>query len=516
MLRPLLACLAVLSGACAAVAPAPDPGPGAGERAEDDLAVRCARGYPVACRELGRAHLLGQGAAQDDRLAAALITKACEIGDGPGCGDLGVLSAIGRGVPQDDVRAEALSRRACEGGVALACSNLGVLTAEGVHRPEPRAEELGDAATRTVQRFRTACEAGAPEGCLDLGAVLAAGRLVARDVAGATRALRRACDAGQALGCHRLALLDGDAPEAGGAGDRDLLEARACEAAIEPACRAVGRPVPVPSARTPAARLVQEPASLALGVAGAGGFHPAELAPVPAAPRRSRDEVRRPTEALLAAVPPALRGRLDLAGEPRPGPGDDPPVDLLVSLRRHQLGGCYEVPRQNPGLRTEVLVAFLVDGDGKAAEVRAAAAPADAELEACAAEVVAGWEFPRPAGGLGGTYLARYGYESAPAGPPPQLTPPGGLRPAMKQPGCVDRKVKVPREFRATIGSATVKLAVDGNGTPVLFHAISPAPEPLVAAMAEAVRACEWTPGVDSAGRPATLWLTVQVRLDAR
>jgi hypothetical protein len=86
----------------------------------------------------------------------------------------------------------------------------------------------------------------------------------------------------------------------------------------------------------------------------------------------------------------------------------------------------------------------------------------------------------------------------------------------MKQPGCVDRKVKIPREFRATIGAATVKLAVDGNGTPVLFHAISPAPEPLVAAMAEAVRACEWTPGVDARGRPATLWLTVQVRLDGR
>jgi outer membrane biosynthesis protein TonB len=161
-------------------------------------------------------------------------------------------------------------------------------------------------------------------------------------------------------------------------------------------------------------------------------------------------------------------------------------------------------------------VVFLVEADGRPAELRPAASPADAELETCAAEVVGGWEFPMPAGGLGGPYLVRYTFESAPAGAPPQLTPPGGLRPTLKSPGCVERKLHLPPGARGLVGSATVKFAVDGNGAPILLHAITSAPEPVVAAIADAVRACEWSPGADASGRSATLWLTLPVRLDGR
>ncbi|MBK9518613.1 MAG: sel1 repeat family protein [Anaeromyxobacter sp.] len=506
----LAACLSLLS-ACATAPSGPPP-----RAAAETLESRCTLGYPVACRDLGRAHLLGQGAAPDDRLAAAYATKACEMGEAAGCADLGVLSAIGRGVAQSDARAVALSRRACDGAFALACSNLGVMTVEGVNTLALRPDEAGEAGQKTVRWFRAACETGVPEGCLNLGSALEAGTLVPRDVPGAVRALRKACDGGLPLACYRLGLLATRSAEVPGEVSPAPLYATACAAAIAPACDLAGLPVPPPSVRTPTPRLVDEPRSLALGIPGAGGFHPTDLTPSSRGPRRAREEVRRPTEALLAAVPPELRGRLDLGGAPRPGDAGDPPVDLLVALRRHQLGSCYQAERKNPGVRTEVLVAFLVEADGSPAEVRAAAAPADPELETCAAEVVTGWEFPVPAGGLAGPYLVRFAFESAPAGSPPTLTPPGGLRPALKEPGCIERKLRVPPEFRGTVGGATVKLAVDGNGTPILFHAVTPAPEPLVAAIADAVRACEWVPGAEPSGRPSALWVTVQVKIDGR
>jgi hypothetical protein len=513
MRRHLLACTAALLAACATV---PAGGGSEATAADPDREARCLRGYPVDCRALGRARLLGDGMARDDRLGAAYATKACELGDSAACSDLSVLSAVGRGVSQSDVRAVALSRRACEGGIALACSNLGVLTAEGAARPGLRPDEAGDAGPRTMHLFRTACDAGVPEGCLALGTSLESGVLAPPDRPGAARALRRACEAGLGLACHRLGLLAARTPGLATETPAAALQARACQDGIAPACELAGQPVPAASARTPTPRLVQEPRSLALGIPGAGGIHPSDLATVAGGARRPRAEVRRPSQALLGAMTPELRQRLGLSAEPRDGAMVDPAVELLMALRRQELGGCYEVPRQSSGERTEVLVVFLLEADGKPDEVRAAATPADPGLEACAAERVSAWEFPMPAGGLAGPYLARFTYEAAPSRTPPQLTPPGGLRPTLKQPGCVDRQVKLPAELAELTGTATVKLAVDGNGTPMLFHAITPAPEALVTAMGDAVRACEWTPGVDAAGRPATLWLTVPVHFGTR
>jgi len=493
--------------ACAAAPVAPPAAPAA-----EGPEGRCSRGDPVACRALGRAHLLGEGAALDVRLGAAFTLKGCELGDAAACSDLGVLTAVGRGVRQDDARAVALSRRACEAGFALACSNLGALTVEGANVLALRPDEAGDGGMKTARWFKAACDAGVPEGCLNHATVVEAGVLVVKDAPAAARAFRRACDAGLALACHRLALLWTRYPAVPRDAEPAALHAAACAAGVAPACDLAKLPVPPASPRTPSPRLVGEVQTLALGIPGAGGFHPADLAAADVVGRRSREEVRRPPEALLASVPPALRERLGLAGAPRPDAGEDRPVDLLVALRRHELGACYASERKNPGLPTEALVAFLVEGDGRAAEVRPAALPADSELETCVAEVVAGWEFPMPAGGLGGPYLVRATFEAAPATAAPQLTPPGGLRPSQRTPGCVDRRLRVPAGYRGIFGGATVKLAVDGNGAPILLHAITPTPEPVLAAITEAVRACEWVPGADARGRPATLWLTLPVR----
>jgi TPR repeat protein len=504
-----MALLPLLAG-CAAVATAPDSG-----RPPETAEARCQRGLAAACRDLGRSTLLADGPGRDDRMAAAWAMKACEMGEAGACSDLGVLAAIGRGVPQADARAAALARRACDSGFALACSNLGALTVEGANTLTLRPEEAGEEGQRIVRLLSTGCDAGAPEGCLNLGTVLEAGRLVPLDSPGAARAYRRGCQGGLALACHRLALLAADRPGAAPGADVRALQGAACQAAIGPACAAVQRPVPPRTARTPVARLVEDRRALALGIPGAGGFSPAELWPAPSGPRLTRDEARRPTAAQLAQVPPGLRGRLGLDQPARPD-GGDPAGELLVALRRMQLGGCYELPRSSPGVRATLLASFLVDSDGRPTDVRPAAMPPDPELEACAAEVIAGWEFPVAAAGYSGPYLAGHVFDPSPAGPPPAYTPPDGLRPALRRPGCVEGELRLPAEARGAIGSVTVKVAVDGSGAPVLFHGVTPVPDPVLAAVEGAVRRCDWLPGADGRGRPATYWVTLTVKLGER
>jgi hypothetical protein len=74
----------------------------------------------------------------------------------------------------------------------------------------------------------------------------------------------------------------------------------------------------------------------------------------------------------------------------------------------------------------------------------------------------------------------------------------------------------VPADYRGASGAVTVRLAVDAAGAPGLVHRVGAAPEPIVAAVAEAVRRCEWAPGADAAGRPAATWVTLTVKLPGR
>ena len=164
---------------------------------------------------------------------------------------------------------------------------------------------------------------------------------------------------------------------------------------------------------------------------------------------------------------------------------------------------------------TEAYARFFVAADGRPLEVRAATSPADAALEACVAELVSGWEFPASPGGVEGPYLVRYAFDADPA-VPPEYAGPGSIRPALRDPGCVERELHVPAELRGSAGSVTVKLAVDPTGAPVLLHALTPAPDDLLAAVARAAGRCAWSPGTGSDGGPASLWLTLTVKLDAR
>jgi hypothetical protein len=485
---------------------------------EQALAARCTRGFAADCRELGRARLAADGVAGDDRLAAAWLTRACEMGDPASCSDLGVLYAIGRGLPQSDERSVALSRRACEQGGALACSNLGTLLAEGVAGPPPRGGPGEDAGAPMLRLFRKACDAGVPEGCTNLGSALDGGKLAARDVRAAARTLRRGCDAGFALACYRLSALVQERADVAPDLTATALATRACRAAVAPACFTVSEKTPPASARTPAAKLVDDLHAPVLGIPGTGGFSPGELAAraTPGGPRRPAADLRRAPAPLLAQLPEPIRPRLGFEAAPSPAIVEpDPAIELLLAFRRGQLGQCYEAARAAPAARAEGYAVLFVDGDGRAADVRVASEPADGPLEDCLRAALETWEFPATEGGVAGPFLVRQEFDAAP-GPAPSYAGPGFLRPAPRDPACVERSLRVPAELRGSAGSVTVKLAVDAAGKPGLVHALSPVPDALVDAVAAAVRGCPWIAGGDGDGRPTPLWTTLTVKIDAR
>jgi hypothetical protein len=469
-------------------------------------AARCVRGAADACREVGRSLLLADPGAHGPaaRLGVAHVTLACEMSDAPACADLGAFHAVGRGVAWDAGRAAALSRRACEGGVGAACSNWAVLEAEEAGGLATAAGAR--AAHELTRRFRTACDAGAPEGCLDLAAALTAGAAGgARDPDGAARALARGCDLGLGLACHRLALLRPDDARAG------ETRARACRAAIAPACEAAGLPVPAAGVGTPSPRLVEDVASLALAIPGGGGVHPADLAARPER-RPAPSEPPATPAAIQARVPERLRARLGLDGAPG-GAAPDAAVELLLPARKLELGQCLDVARAEPLAATRLAVAFVVEADGRAGAVRAAADPADPGVEACAAEVAAAWEFPAGDAPVG-PFAVVMDLEPLPDGASPVYPGPSGLRPAPREPGCIEAAVRLPDG--ALTKSVTLKLAVTPDGRAALIHALTPVPEAVVAAVAEAARACRWTPGAGPGGRPAPVWTTVTVRVGSR
>jgi len=501
--------------------PGRGPATGAGPAGLEEQATaagwraRCENGFAVDCRRLGRAHLFGAGVPADDRLAVANLMKACEIGEPASCGDLGVLTLLGRGVAQDDAAGAALTRRACEAGNALACSNLGTLTIEGINRQSLRPEEAGQGGARIVRAFQVACEAGVVEGCLNLGTAREQRTLVERDLPGAARAFRRGCEGGLPLACHRWALLAAESPQLGLGADVPALDDRACQAGIAAACTRPGQAPGPAGPLTPSARLMVDRTSFALGISGAGGFHPGDLFRASVGPRTSRQQLRRPAVGQLAGLSEPLRQRLALeppvGGQATP----DEAVELLLRLRRPQLASCLAGERTNPAA-SELAAFFLVESSGRPGELRAATEPVDPGLEACALEVIGGWSFPTPPGGVSGPHLVGFAYPAAPTSRAPSYPSAGVLRAALKDPGCPERNLRLPPAYRGAQNAITVKLVVDAEGKPILFHALTPAPEALIAVVGQAVQSCAFTPGIGDDGAAIPLWLTLTVRLDPR
>ena len=114
-------------------------------------------------------------------------------------------------------------------------------------------------------------------------------------------------------------------------------------------------------------------------------------------------------------------------------------------------------------------------------------------------------------GVVGGVVGAQSGgIEDAPA-----FASAGYRKPAMAEPGCVGRSVRVPRELAGYVsGPITVKFAIGKDGQPSRFEALTALPDARIgAAIWQAVQSCRWVPGSDPQGRPTSIWVVLPVRL---
>lgn len=101
----------------------------------------------------------------------------------------------------------------------------------------------------------------------------------------------------------------------------------------------------------------------------------------------------------------------------------------------------------------------------------------------------------------------------APAPRRPVFATTGWAKPQEVRAGCVSRAFVPPRGWRPR-GQVVAKLAVAEDGSVERFEDVSDPLDPtgaVAAALERAVRACEFAPGRDPEGRPATIWLILTV-----
>lgn len=175
----------------------------AAKRGLDLLEATCTRGEPTACFYLGNVWRDGAAVDRDPKRAAKRYDEGCKRGSGPACHELALLvSGEDLGTP-DPSRGAELDARACELEPRL-CLHIGFRYqyALGV------SEDLAAAA----RHYDAACDAGDNVGCHRLAEQLAAGAGVRRDTRRALTLFERSCQRGTSASCANLGLvyLQGD------------------------------------------------------------------------------------------------------------------------------------------------------------------------------------------------------------------------------------------------------------------------------------------------------------------
>jgi hypothetical protein len=154
----------------------------------------CVLGHRVACNNLGDAYEYGEGVRRDLTRAGELYERACRSGEALGCANLGHLIENGEGTPRDLPRARALYRDACAAGDDYGCLHEQMMAIES---PATPAE-----AQRALERWQRACDAKNAHACTFVGILYEDGPDgLARDEARSLRAMKRACELGEARGC---------------------------------------------------------------------------------------------------------------------------------------------------------------------------------------------------------------------------------------------------------------------------------------------------------------------------
>lgn len=99
----------------------------------------------------------------------------------------------------------------------------------------------------------------------------------------------------------------------------------------------------------------------------------------------------------------------------------------------------------------------------------------------------------------------------------PQYASAGFRRPAERDPGCLRRAIRVPRELAGYVsGQVVLKFAVGRDGAVGRIEVMAGEPDGrIVEAIAQALRACAWVPGADARGIPVALWVILPLRFEA-
>jgi hypothetical protein len=91
----------------------------------------------------------------------------------------------------------------------------------------------------------------------------------------------------------------------------------------------------------------------------------------------------------------------------------------------------------------------------------------------------------------------------------------GFTRPSEAQKGCVARQIRLPGEMAGSSGTVTVKFAVELDGSVSRFEPLSDAPDRVAAAIWQAVKECQFTPGRDPKGAPLAVWMILPIRFQS-
>lgn len=170
------------------------------------------------CLALGVAHSNGaHGLPVDEKTAADMYERACDLGDIRGCNNLAVALEKGQGRAVDSKGAAQIYARNCSAGHALACRNLGRSHRDGLGVPvDPGKAKAAFASAKKLSE--KACSAGVAEGCSNLGFMFRTGMRSPTDnrsfprapPAAGARADERACWAvGRVAAPTRVASLRG-------------------------------------------------------------------------------------------------------------------------------------------------------------------------------------------------------------------------------------------------------------------------------------------------------------------
>ena len=178
----------------------------------------CSRGESAACAELAVAYDQPDGPG-DARRAAALMKRACALGDRDACVRIGILHEIERGVPKDDATARRYFGRACERGSSRGCLYLA-----------QDSLVLGGAKLEITHIAQRGCEMGNAEACELLARIY----IAYHDEALALRWATEACRMGREVGCQHLIARDAELPKTNI--EQVQLYHDACKAKMAPAC----------------------------------------------------------------------------------------------------------------------------------------------------------------------------------------------------------------------------------------------------------------------------------------